>query len=185
MPRTMQMLQEEHRNISRLLDLLDGQITLIESGRETNLDLILQIIDYLRSFPDLYHHPKEDLIFRKLVQRDAARAALFGDLEAEHETCSDRLDAFARAVVVSLLEAETPRSFAAQARAFVDHERRHMAREEDELLPAAMQCLTDDDWREIDLRTAKLRDPLMADHGADQLRLVREALARGADRTAA
>lgn len=185
MSRTMHMLREEHRTMSRLLDLLDGQITLIETGREPNRDLILQIIDYFRSFPDRYHHPKEDLIFRKLMRRDAARAALFGNLEAEHESCSDRLDAFARAVVVSLLEAETPRSFAAQARAFVDHERRHMTREETELFPAVMRCLTDEDWREVDVRTAKLKDPLMVNHGVDQLRLVRKALARGADRTAA
>ena len=132
MSETLRLLRQEHANMAMLLDLLDHQLARFKAGEEPDFAVVKGIIDYFMSYPDLYHHPKEDLIFRKLVQRDAARAALFGDLEAEHETCSDRLDAFARAVVVSLLEAETPRSFAAQARAFVDHERRHMAREEDE-----------------------------------------------------
>ena len=128
--------------MGRLLDLLEEQLARIETGTP-DYDLILEIIDYFRSFPDLHHHPKEDLVFRTLMRRDPAQAARFGDLEAEHETCSDQLDRFARAVVVALLEAETPRTFADLARAFIDTERRHMAGEENVLFPAAMQCLTE------------------------------------------
>lgn len=184
-PKTMDMLLQEHRNMGRLLDLLEGQLDILEKTEAPNYDLILEIIDYFRSFPDLHHHPKEDLIFKKLVKRDPGQAAKFGDLEAEHATCSDRLDEFARAVVITLLEAETPRTFVGLARAFIDHERHHIASEEKVLFPAAMRSLTDDDWAELDTRSTRFKDPLLEDNAAYRLGLIRRELAKGSGRTTA
>lgn len=184
MPRTMDILLQEHRTIARLLDLLEREVGLLETSETPNYDLMLQIVDYFRSFPGLYHHPKEDLVFRRLAERNPEQAARFGDLEAEHKHCSGRLDDFARAVVVALLEAETASTFASLARDFIDNERRHMASEEKSLFPAAIKCLTDSDWAEIDARSASFRDPLLEEHAAHRLDLLRSELMKATDATA-
>jgi hemerythrin-like domain-containing protein len=185
MPRTMDVLLQEHRTIAKLLDLLERELGLLEKSPTPSYDLMLQIVDYFRTFPDLYHHPKEDLVFRRLVERDPEQAAKFGDLEAEHQHCSNRLADFSRAVVVTLLEAETPSTFAGLARDFIDNERRHMASEENALFPAAIHCLTKDDWAEIDARSARFKDPLLEEHTGDRLDLLRSELTKAPDPTAA
>jgi hemerythrin-like domain-containing protein len=176
--RTMDALVQEHRNIARLLDLLEKQLDLFAKAAKPDYDLMLQIVEYFRSFPDLYHHPKEDLVFRRLAKRQPEVAAKFGDLEAEHRHCSDRLGDFAQAVVVTLLQAKTPKTFVGIARDFIDNERRHMAAEEKELFPAAIRHLTDEDWVEIDARSARFADPLADEGPGRRLDLLRSELTK-------
>ena len=78
----LRALRQEHANLAQLLELIDRQL----DGREApDLDLLRGILDYFLTYPDQYHHPKEDLIYRALCRRDPALAPAIGDLEAEHE----------------------------------------------------------------------------------------------------
>ena len=161
MSKTMEMLQTEHRNMSELLNLLERQVDLFEGQGEVDYDLLGEIIDYFRSYPDLYHHPKEDLVFESLKKRDPEAAGAMGDLEVAHDKVNDCLNRFTRAVVNVLLGENVARSaFISVAREFLDGERRHMTSEETIFFPAAKKALTDEDWKEIDARVAKFRDPL-------------------------
>ncbi len=161
MSQTMEMLQTEHRIMSELLDLLERQVDLFEEGGEVDYDLLGEIIDYYSSYTDLYHHSKEDLVFESLIKRDPEAAVTMGDLEAAHDKVNDCLNRFTRAVVNVLLGKNVARSaFIAIARDFLDGERRHMTLEETIFFPAAKKSLTDEDWKEIDARVAKFRDPL-------------------------
>jgi len=181
---TMDMLTQEHRNMSRLLDILDHQVCQFEQAKQVDYDLVTQIVDYFRSFPDLYHHPKEDLVFQKLLERNPVQARAFANLESEHEECSNRLFIFARAVVSVLIETHIPREgFVRIARNFIDNERRHMSGEESWFFPTAMQYLTAEDWAEIDSRVSKLPDPLseLGRETPHRYDLVRAELARTTD----
>ncbi len=178
MPATMDMLRSEHRNISRLLDMLDRQFVLFEKTGEPDYELLAEIVDYLRSFPDLYHHPKEDLVLERLKARNPKKAAEVGDLDKEHEEVGERLNTFTRAVAKVLLGTHVSRdAFLLVAREFVDGERKHMASEERVFFPAAMQSLTDDDWREIDQRVGKFSDPLRSTRAIGRFELLRRELA--------
>ncbi len=161
MPAAIDAIRSEHRTMSRLLDLLETQIDLFEDTERPDYNLIKEILDYFLTFPDLYHHPKEDLIFRKLKRRAPDSASRFGDLEEQHEEISERLHTFTRAVVNVMLEAEMPRDvFVKMAREFISGERLHMAGEETAFLPAALRYLSDDDWKEIDAKVDGFSDPL-------------------------
>lgn len=161
MSKTMEMLQTEHRNMSELLNLLERQVDLFEGQDEVDYELLGEIIDYFRSYPDLYHHPKEDLVFESLKKRDPEAAVAMGDLEVAHDKVNDCLNRFTRAVVNVLLGENVARSaFISVAREFLDGERHHMTSEETIFFPAAKKALTDEDWKEIDARVAKFRDPL-------------------------
>lgn len=179
MPAALEMIRAEHRTMTRLLDLLERQIDLFEITGEPDYELIGEILDYFRSYPDLYHHPKEDLIFRRLEQRAPEAAKAFGNLEAEHEKVTQRLSTFTRAVVNVLMEAEISRDALVHvARDFIDGERRHMAAEEKFFFPAAERSLSDEDWADIDRRVSKFKDPILEQTGPDRYTLLREELAR-------
>ncbi len=179
MPAALEMIRAEHRTMTRLLDLLERQIDLFEKTGEPDYELIGEILDYFRSFPDLYHHPKEDLVFTWLEKRDPEQAAAFGNLEVEHEKVGQRLSKFTRAVVNVLMEAEISREVLVHVgRDFIDGERRHMAAEEKYFLPAAERCLEAEDWAEIERRISKFKDPILEQGAPHRYELVREELAR-------
>ncbi len=164
-------IRSEHRTMAILLDLLEQQVDAFEQTARPDYDLMKEIIDYFLTFPDLYHHPKEDLIFRKMKARDPEEIAKFGDLEEQHDKVSKRLHAFTHAVVNVMLEAEMPRdAFVELAREFISGERKHMQAEESIFLPAALKSLTEQDWDEIDGKVREFTDPLA--HGVDGSRFV-------------
>lgn len=164
MTQAIAVIRKEHQNMTRLLDLLDRQIDLIENAVQPDYELIKEIVDYFLTFPDLYHHPKEDLIFRKIKRRAPDLAADLFDLEAEHEKVSDRLHTFTKTLVNVMLEAEVPRdSFVGIAREFIDGERQHMADEEKHFFRLALDTLSEKDWVDIDAAIANFNDPLDAE----------------------
>ena len=179
MPQAIDAIRNEHRTMKWLLELLETQIDLFEKTERPDYDLIKEIIDYFLTFPDLYHHPKEDLIYRKLKTRSPEAVRTFGNLEFQHEQVSERLHDFTRAVVNVMLEAEVPRSaFVEVAREFIDGERKHMEGEETVFFPAALDALNQKDWQEIDEKVENMSDPLGDAAGANRFLLLSDQLAK-------
>ncbi|MEM8645386.1 MAG: hemerythrin domain-containing protein [Pseudomonadota bacterium] len=168
-------IRNEHRTMARLLDLLEAQIDLFEQTDQPDYDLIREIIDYFLTFPDLYHHPKEDVVFRKLKARDAKAVEPFGELDQLHADVSERLHEFTRAVVNVLMEAEISRdTFVKLARDFISGERAHMKAEEKHFLPVAASTLTKKDWDEIEGVVSKFQDPLGPDTMSNRFSILSE-----------
>lgn len=163
LPHPLEVLRTEHREMSRYLDLLERQIELVEERREPDTELLMEITDYFRSYPDLYHHPKEDLILRRMAARDPAAAEPFQRLDDEHEMGGRQLVRMSRALVAMLLDAETGRTaFIRAAREFLEGERRHIAWEDSSFFDAAEAVLESSDWAHIESCITRL-DPCNAD----------------------
>lgn len=159
-PRVLEALGQEHRQMEKLLDLLGRQIVLIADRREADTELLFEIADFFRSYPDLYHHPKEDLIVRQLAARAPSAAEDLTILEMEHEEGSRLLICFCRALVNFSMEPEAGRQpFLDASRVFLDNERRHIAWEEERFLPTAEILLNNEDWATIDKKIALLAVP--------------------------
>lgn len=145
------LLRLEHSNMAKLIGLLDREIKVFDEGEMPDYDLINGILTYNLSFPDTCHHPKEDLIYQKLKARDPAMAERLGDLEQEHRDLKQLTLRLATAVREVLAEVQMPRDWVVQvAREYVEFWRRHMAKEEEEFLPAAERILKAEDWADID-----------------------------------
>jgi len=99
-------LRAEHRFMGKLLDLLQEQVRLIGEDKRPNEELLLEIAQYFTSFPDLFHHPKEDLIFHRLAALHPGAAGTIQALEAEHEDTGRELKRLVRAVVKLVLDPE-------------------------------------------------------------------------------
>jgi len=171
-------LQREHRNIAKLLDALEHQLAVFDTAETPDYDVLAGIGDYFTAFPDRCHHPKEDLILRKLRERDPEAVEIVGDLEAEHERIATLARHFQEAVQNVLGEAEVSRdAFDAVARHFIKDQRRHLQMEEERFFPLALEKLTAEDWAEIDARITDEKDPVFgADTSAEFAALRNELL---------
>lgn len=175
MPRVIDELHRDHVNLAKLLAALERQVAAFDRGKRPDYDILHGVIDYCLTYPDLYHHPKEDLIMEHLRARDPAAAASLGDLLAEHARLGEVTRRFAAAVHNVLQEVEVPRAaFDEKARSFLQAYRDHMAEEERAFLPLAAKTLTAEDWREIDARMAPRPDPLFEGEPEDRFRALSE-----------
>jgi len=157
----IEMLRQEHRNIEKLLRVLDRELSVFDRGGRPDYAIVLAAIDYFKDYPDSCHHPKEDFIFERLKVRDAAAAAEIGDLEAEHLEGAKRLRRVAQTIEAVLNDQDLVRSAVSNTiHEFIDRERIHMMMEERIVFPAALKALRASDWAEIALKLADREDPL-------------------------
>ena len=161
MSNIIQILLEEHRNIDKLLLVLEQELDIFDRSEEPDYEILQAVIQYFQDYPEHCHHPKEDLVYEKLKARDPAAAARIGDVETEHHSESLRLRRLVEAVEDSLAGREVlRRTFHDAVSDFIKYQREHMDKEERLLFPAAVQRLKPDDWEAIDARLGDRKDPL-------------------------
>jgi len=66
---TLSRWHAEHANFSKLLDLLERQVASFHDGGSPDYELMLEIMYYMTHYPDVLHHPKEDLVFASWTAR--------------------------------------------------------------------------------------------------------------------
>ena len=168
------ILRQEHRNIERLLLVLERELAIFARGGRPDYEVIHAVIAYFQVYPDAYHHPLEDMVFEKLKARDFAVAAKIGDLAADHRRGAERLRRVAQAVESVLAGRELLRQTVNNIICdFIEHERRHIAMEERDFFPAAVNALQPRDWAEIASRLTNQRDPLFRDVVEQRFEIVR------------
>lgn len=170
----IERLSREHRNIEALLAVLERELEIFDSGDRPDYEVIRAIISYFELYPELYHHPQEDLVFAKLKLRDPAAAAKIGNLAFEHQKGAERLRRVAQAVDSVLADREILRQNVDHiVRDFIESERRHIMMEDREFFPAALKALQPQDWTEIASASTSREDPLFseaAEETFDELR---------------
>ena len=160
----IERLSQEHRNIERLLAILERELQVFDRGDRPDYKVISAVISYFELYPEVYHHPQEDLVFAKLEIRDPAAAAKVGDLAREHQRGAERLRRVAHAVDNVLASREVLRqNFDTIVRDFIEHERRHIMMEDRDFFPAALKALEPQDWTEIASALTNPEDPLFSE----------------------
>ena len=161
-------LREEHRNMALLLDALERQVWTFAQSGAPDYELIIGIADYFLGYPDLCHHPKEDVVFEQLRAAVPQEASRIGDLLAEHRTVHERVQHFRSIIGAVLQDSEVARSDVVETvREFVNAERTHMRLEEERFFPLAEMALTPADWSVIE-RTLKARQEATYEDGIDE-----------------
>lgn len=161
MSNIIQILLEEHRNIDKLLLVLERELDVFDRSEEPDYEIFQAVIQYFQDYPENCHHPKEDMVFEKLKARDAAAADRIGDAEDDHRVETLRLRRLVEAVEDILAGREFLRqTFHDVVHEFIAHQRQHMDKEERLLFPAAIKGLRPEDWVDIDARLNDRKDPL-------------------------
>jgi len=157
----LRRLRKEHRNIARVVNALEHQLSIFDRGEQPDYDVLAAAAEYFTGFPDRCHHPKEGLLFGKLKKKDPVAAASNGNLDVEHDEIAGLARHFREAVENVLEDVEVPRgAFDAVLRQFISKQRRHMEMEEQHFFPLALKVLSEEDWAEIDRQVIEEDDPL-------------------------
>lgn len=156
---------EEHARFSRLLDLMEPQLAALHDDKQPDYDVMRDVVHYLRNFADRFHHPREDVAFARLVARDESVRLLVSRLAQEHrviatagEELLERLDDILAGALVQRTAVE------AAASTYLVYYRHHMATEETEIIPRAIDLLTPDDWSAVAAAVPSGPDPLLGDN---------------------
>ena len=140
----------DHVRFGRLLDMLEKEVTLFHSGEQPNYELMRDIVLWLRHYADGVHHPREDVAFERMVERDPALRLPVNRLLQEH-----RVIAYAGEALLERLENAANGGFApradleAAAATFFAYYRSHMVTEESTIMPRAAQLLQGADWAAV------------------------------------
>lgn len=164
-------LHTDHINFSRLLILLDQQLEVLKEGGLPDFELMMDTIDYLQNYADLYHHPREDLIFRFFLERsDVAREAI-DELILQHRALWESTNQL-RLAIDGILHGEiVPRSdFIDQLGTYLHEQRQHLNAEEGYILPLLKQAFSVEDWAELTDALPFRADPLFGPSVEQQYR---------------
>jgi hemerythrin-like domain-containing protein len=59
-------------------------LEVFDRGDRPDYEVIRAIFSYFEVYTEIYHHPREELVFAKLIKRDPAAAAKLGDFSQDH-----------------------------------------------------------------------------------------------------
>jgi hemerythrin-like domain-containing protein len=154
----------DHVRFARLLDLVDRELLAFHKGEQPDYALLLDVVHYLRHFPDRYHHPREDVAFARLVQRDPAMSLPVARRLQEHRVIAaagDELLGVLQAIVEGALIERS--ALEAAAATYVVYYRHHLEAEEHYVMPRAAQTLLAADWAAVAAAAPGGTDPLFGD----------------------
>ncbi len=169
MAQIVQQLREEHANMARLLNVFERQLDRYRSGAQPDYDIIEGLVDYFLDYPDSCHHPKEDLIVRKMVEQGTDRTKPLEGLAAQHSELAALTRRFATVVRRLLEDEEFPRETLLESgREFLDAQRHHMQMEDEYFLPLVESVLGPEQLAELDAELEQRSDPLFGGESEQQ-----------------
>lgn len=178
LPEVMQCLFDEHRHFKGLLDVMAERAGRKAELRVGDYCLLYDIVSYLHDYPDQIHHPTEDRVFTRLLERDDTHASEVETLRSDHEN----IVAETEALLAQLADAiDNPtdaneKNVRKVCGAFAAHQLEHMTFENEVLFPAAIDHLEPEDWQDIEAYFAAVDDPLFGKVVGKQHRFLYEYL---------
>lgn len=152
-------LDRDHANMEVLLDILESEVLAIEVGKTPDFPLLRNIMLYMTQYPDRFHHPKEDVVFAQLADRDPEARSDVDKVALEHSTIGLAGRNFGKLLRSSAVDSVSLREGLKNAGLdYIRTLRKHMLLEEKKLFPMAMAVLTTEDWLAIDDKVAAMED---------------------------
>ncbi len=152
-PAALKIIRDEHRTFGSIVRAMRRLARATDDWqRPQRLEAFRAMIDYIGSFPEKLHHPKEDeYVFRFLRRKCPDAATVLDLLTAEHRTGS-RLVAELDAALLVCEQGDCSEfpAFAEAVERYATFLGEHMRREEEEVLPLAERYLTQADWAVIE-----------------------------------
>ena len=154
-------LRLDHRNMVMLLDLLEAEINRLATAGEPDYDLVRDIMLYVTEYPDVVHHPKEDIVYRHLK---SLRPEIHTDLErveTDHQYIEELGRKLRNGIEAISNGANLNRDeLIEKLYRYMDQHREHMYWEEINLFSLADELQHYGDWSEVVLKNNEISDPL-------------------------
>ncbi len=160
-PVVMTRLMQDHMRHAKLLDLFDSLLDRFHDGAEPDYDLMNEMLEYLDSYVDIVHHPTEDLVFHRVLEKGVEQPEMFELLMRQHAGLSQVSKRFRQSLNGILHEEVLLREdVEADGRELVAGMRTHMLQEDGDAYPIALQSLDNGDWESIATQAPTAEDPL-------------------------
>ncbi len=157
----LEQLRTDHENIATLLDILDDQVDCVRKMESVDFDLMRDIMHYMTTYPDNFHHPMEDLVMEKLIERDPSYRDAALSLVKEHNDLARKSKAFLD-MLEKVIDGEIVlrKDIVARGAEYIEFLRVHMRREEQRFFPHAKDVLKEQDWKQISDTIEHRTDPV-------------------------
>jgi len=143
-----------------VLQLMRGQLDLLERNAAPDFVLLGNALYYLRKFPGVVHHPKEELLFELLLSADPA---LYHDIERlrEQHKMIYELEGWLQgaAVQASKIGAAGYPQLVEFGRRYLLIQKEHSVAEETVIFPHALRALTPADWNLLYVQAQQIENP--------------------------
>ncbi len=165
----IEQIINDHEHMARLLDFLDFQMSGYREGseRRPQLDIIVDALDYLHQYPDVFHHPLESKLIARLRPRLTKREyrVKFDLIESQHQQMitmtAKLLSGFSAVASGQVMPINL---LLANYTLYSNLQREHMALENQFLIPALEDLLTPEDLLLLDNDLKQTPDPLFGAH---------------------
>jgi len=172
-------LRREHANMRSVLVLIRQELDKLVGDQEPNFVLLANALYYMRKFPSLVHHPKEDLIFERLAAVDEGYKGEVERVRQQHQDIYG-LEEWLIELALNIPKRDT--SGRNRMREFGEHylqtQREHSETEERVLFPRALQVLGSKDWAAVAHKSKDIEDPLFGEHGGERYELLYDHIMR-------
>ncbi len=161
MVKVLRELRSDHANASRLLGVLAEGVSAAGTGVSPDYVLLLDIMSYMTHYPDLFHHPREELVFRKMVERDPQVRGLLKEVRSEHKVLAEKGTKLLQTLrnIINGFELR-PDALLARTEDYIITLNEHMRLEEEKIFPRAKELLSADDWADLEGQLSAREDPL-------------------------
>jgi hemerythrin-like domain-containing protein len=177
----MEKLRHEHADMRRVILLIRMQLDLLERHAQPDLILLTNALYYMRKFPSVVHHPKEDLIFEKLLARGAPVQKVVEELDRQHQEIYALEDNLIE-LTLSMQQgnAQARDRLLEFGRHYLAIQALHVETEERVLYPEALHTLRANDWKAIRGDSVRIDDPLFGNNPTERYRYLYDYLLREA-----
>jgi hemerythrin-like domain-containing protein len=160
----LEQLTKDHENIATLLDILEDQLERVQEMENADYDLVRDIMHYMTTYPDSFHHPMEDLVIEKLIERDPSYRQFALSLVKDHAELARKSNAFLE-MLLKVIDGEIVlrTDIVARGADYIKFLRSHMRQEDEQLFPRAKAELSERDWKHISDKIEQRRDPVFGE----------------------
>jgi hemerythrin-like domain-containing protein len=156
-------IRAEHRTLAAVINNLKEIVAEVSAGKMViNFPLCWLMIHYIDSFPNQFHHPKEnEWLFRLVKERTSHADDLINELIEQHDLEPTLLGNIRKCL--GNYEAGIPDSLQAlvkEVHVYADFTWKHLKAEEHEFFTLAETHLKDADWDQIADAFSENTDPL-------------------------
>lgn len=154
-------LQTEHAYMQSLMVVLQQQTDLLEQGLQPDYALMSMVVDYLDSVSDASHHPRENILFKKLLHIDPGSKAAVEPLITAHEAIEQKTDNLLESLKAALAK-DSPANVdqvRRQANDYLKHLKKHLSSEE-RLYALIAAKFSHQDWLSILDKLQPQEDPV-------------------------
>lgn len=161
----MKGLQKDHQNLAKVLGIMELQLERIAEGDDAALALMLDASNYIQSYPDLIHHPKENKVFEVFKYRSNEEADTFSKLTQQHKDMPDTTVKFKEMLdeAINGLGFISREDLVKKIQDYLELEKEHMNLEESVVFPLINETLEDKDWKLLEELIKADLDPLFTD----------------------